>query len=60
MTATLKPTIIEKEIIPNLLFPSQPIDRSKDEMKKLVLKLKRSMILSPLVFTQNQKCRAQY
>tara|TARA_B100000965_G_scaffold237544_1_gene199130 strand:- start:974 stop:1264 length:291 start_codon:yes stop_codon:yes gene_type:complete len=45
MTATLKPTIIEKEIIPNLLFPSQPIDRSKDEMKKLVLKLKRSMIL---------------
>jgi hypothetical protein len=45
MTATLKPTIIEKEIIPNLLFPSKPIDRSKDEMKKLVLKLKRSMIL---------------
>tara|TARA_B100001057_G_scaffold187105_1_gene187949 strand:- start:837 stop:1127 length:291 start_codon:yes stop_codon:yes gene_type:complete len=45
MTATLKPTVIEKEIIPNLLFPSQPIDRSKDEMKKLVLKLKRSMIL---------------
>jgi hypothetical protein len=45
MTITTKPTIIEKEIIPNLLFPSQPLDKSKDEMKKLVLKLKRSMIL---------------
>ena len=45
MTTTTKPTIIEKEIIPNLLFPSQPLDKSKDEMKKLVLKLKRSMIL---------------
>ena len=45
MTATLKPTIIEKEKIPNLLFPSNPIEKSKDDMKKLVLKLKRSMIL---------------
>lgn len=45
MTITTKPTIIEKEIIPKLLFPSQPLDKSKDEMKKLVQKLKRSMIL---------------
>ena len=45
MNATLKPTVIEKEIIPNLLFPTIPIDRTKEEMKKLVLKLKRSMVL---------------
>jgi hypothetical protein len=45
MNTTLKPTIIEKEIIPNLNFPNQPLEKTKDEMKKLVLKLKRSMIL---------------
>ena len=45
MNTTLKPTVIEKEIIPNLNFPNQPLDKTKDEMKKLVLKLKRSMIL---------------
>tara|TARA_B100000900_G_C20112039_1_gene526306 strand:- start:246 stop:536 length:291 start_codon:yes stop_codon:yes gene_type:complete len=45
MTTTTKPIVIEKEIIPNLLFPSQPLDKTKDEMKKLVQKLKRSMIL---------------
>ena len=28
-----------------MLFPSQPLDKTKDEMKKLVQKLKRSMIL---------------
>jgi uncharacterized protein (UPF0248 family) len=45
MNTTLKPTIVEKEIIPNLLFPSQPLDKSKEEMKKLIQKLKRSMML---------------
>lgn len=45
MNATLKPTVIEKEIIPNLLFPTIPINKTKEEMKKLVLKLKRSMVL---------------
>jgi hypothetical protein len=45
MNTTLKPTVIEKEIIPNLLFPKIPIDKTKEEMKKLVLKLKRSMVL---------------
>tara|TARA_Y200000002_G_C22218786_1_gene470675 strand:+ start:157 stop:447 length:291 start_codon:yes stop_codon:yes gene_type:complete len=45
MNTTLKPTVIEKEIIPNLLFPTIPINKTKEEMKKLVLKLKRSMVL---------------
>ena len=45
MNTTLKPTIVEKEIIPNLLFPSHPLDKSKEEMKKLIQKLKRSMML---------------
>jgi hypothetical protein len=45
MNTTLKPTIVEKEIIPSLLFPSQPLNKSKEEMKKLIQKLKRSMML---------------
>ena len=45
MNTTLKPTIIEKEIIPNLLFPSQPVEKTKDDMKRLVQNLKRSMVL---------------
>ena len=45
MNITTKPTVIEKEIIPNLLFPTKPLGKTKEEMKKLVLKLKRSMIL---------------
>ena len=45
MNTTLKPTIIEKEIIPNLLFPSHPVEKTKDDMKRLIQKLKRSMVL---------------
>jgi uncharacterized protein (UPF0248 family) len=44
-TATIAPTLIEKEIIPTLTFPKEPISRSKDELSILRKKLRDSMVL---------------
>ena len=43
MTST--PTLIEKENVADLLFPPQPIDKTKEDMVKLIQKLRRSMVL---------------
>jgi uncharacterized protein (UPF0248 family) len=44
-TATIAPTLIEKEQIPSLIFPKEPILRSKDELSILRKKLRDSMVL---------------
>ena len=43
MTST--PTLIEKENVADLLFPTQPINKTKEDMVKLIQKLRRSMVL---------------
>ena len=43
MTST--PTLIEKENVADLLFPTQAIDKTKEDMVKLIRKLRRSMVL---------------
>ena len=43
MTST--PTLIEKENVADLLFPPQSIDKTKEDMVKLIRKLRRSMVL---------------
>jgi len=45
MTFSPKPQIIEKESIPSLFFPSSSVDRTKEDLKILVRKLRRSMML---------------
>jgi len=45
MTLSSKPQIIEKESIPSLFFPSSSVDRTKEDLKVLVRKLRRSMML---------------
>ncbi len=45
MTTSAKPQIIEKENIPALFFPSSSVERTKEELKVLVRKLRRSMML---------------
>lgn len=38
-------TLIEKEDIPSLNFPAEPIDQTQDQIKLLKHKLRRSMVL---------------
>ena len=45
MTLSSKPQIIEKENIPSLFFPSNSVERTKEDLKVLVRKLRRSMML---------------
>ena len=45
MTISAKPQLIEKENIPSLLFPSNSVERTKEDLKILVRKLRRSMML---------------
>jgi hypothetical protein len=45
MTLSSKPQIIEKESIPSLFFPSSSVERTKEDLKVLVRKLRRSMML---------------
>ena len=45
MTLSSKPQIIEKENIPSLSFPSSSVERTKEDLKILVRKLRRSMML---------------
>ena len=45
MTLSSKPQIIEKENIPSLFFPSNSVERTKEDLKILVRKLRRSMML---------------
>ena len=45
MTLSSKPQIIEKENIPSLFFPSNSVERTKEDLKILVIKLRRSMML---------------
>ena len=42
---TQTPTIVEKEMISSLKFPSEDVERSKDQTKILFHKLSRSMVL---------------
>ena len=44
-TATVAPTLVQKEDIPKLIFPKEPIVRSKDESSILRKKLRDSMVL---------------
>lgn len=44
-TTSMAPTLIEKEQIPSLTFPKEPITRSKDELSILRKKLRDSMVL---------------
>ncbi len=43
--ATTAPILIEKEQIPSLIFPKEPIERSKDQLSILRKKLRDSMVL---------------
>lgn len=45
MIVTYATQVIEKEAIPSLHFPQEPIDKSKDQLLILKKKLRRSMIL---------------
>ena len=45
MTISSKPQLIEKENIPSLFFPSNPVEKTKEDLKILVRKLRRSMML---------------
>ncbi len=45
MNSTINAPVIEKESIPSLMFPQNAVNKSKEEMKSLVQKLKRSMVL---------------
>ncbi|MFT6843242.1 MAG: hypothetical protein ACJASR_002017 [Psychroserpens sp.] len=45
VNATLAPTLIEKETIPSLSFPKEPIIRSKDERSLLRKKINDSSVL---------------
>ena len=45
MIVTYTTQVIEKESIPSLNFPHEPVDKSKDQIKILKKKLRRSMIL---------------
>ena len=45
MTDTMTTQLIEKEMIPSLRFPTSAIERTADERKILMSKLRRSMIL---------------
>ena len=42
---TITPTLIEKEVIPSLTFPKEPIVRSTDQLSILRKKLRDSMVL---------------
>jgi uncharacterized protein (UPF0248 family) len=44
-TDTVAPKLVQKEDIPNLIFPKEPIARSKDESSILRKKLRDSMVL---------------
>ena len=44
-TTTIIPTLIEKEEIPSLTFPKEPISRNKAELSVLRKKLRDSMVL---------------
>jgi hypothetical protein len=57
MTLSSKPQIIEKESIPSLFFPSSSVDRTKEDLKVLVRKLRRSMMLGNVYRT---KMRIQF
>jgi hypothetical protein len=57
MTLSSKPQIIEKESIPSLLFPSSSVERTKEDLKILVRKLRRSMMLGNVYRT---KMRIQF
>jgi uncharacterized protein (UPF0248 family) len=43
--STMAHTLIEKEQSPSLIFPKEPISRSKDELSILRKKLRDSMVL---------------
>ena len=45
MVTTYSTVVVEKEAIPSLNFPSEPIDKSNQQVQALKKKLKRSMIL---------------
>ena len=45
MNSTINAPVIEKESIPSLIFPQDSLNKSKEEMKLLIQKLKRSMVL---------------
>lgn len=45
METVLNPVLIEKETIPELHFPSEAIERTKDEQKILSMKLQKAQTL---------------
>ena len=45
MTISTNPQLIEKESIPSLFFPSIPVEKTQEDLKILVRKLRRSMML---------------
>lgn len=52
--AMTTPKLIQKEEIPSLIFPKEPLSRSKDELSILRKKLRDSMVLGSI---HHQKIR---
>ena len=52
MTISTKPQLIEKENIPSLFFPSIPLEKTQEDLKVIVRKLRRSMMLGNVHRTQ--------
>jgi len=54
MITTFTPQVIEKEDIPSLSFPSDPLTRTPQETEALLRKLRRSMVLGNIHRTKRR------